>query len=170
MSKKLNFKASTGWQCNRTRVKIYVDLENACGGSHAICAHQETIKQMVLGLRDQYAAQVTYSVGPMALQSYPTLMWDWSFARFIPGRGLDGADLALIGAIENEPFQENIDSLILVSGDHIFANQIKQLKEFGISTTVISLQGALSNQLRKVATSIQYLPENQTLAIPRRTA
>jgi hypothetical protein len=86
-----------------------------------------------------------------------------------PGWGIGGTDLALIGAIENEPFQEHIDSMILVSGDHIFADQIKRLEEFGISTTVISLSGALSNQLRKVASTIQYLPENQTLTTSQRT-
>ena len=169
MSGKLNFKARTGWECHRTSVKVYVDLENACGGSHAVSENQESIRQIVLGLKDQLAAQVTCSVGPMSLQSCPTLPWDWSFGRFIQGRGIDGADLALIGAIENEPFQENIDSLILVSGDHIFADQIKRLEEFGISTTVISLSGALSNQLRKVASTIQYLPENQTLTTSWRT-
>ena len=170
MNGRVNFKALTGWQCQRTSVKVYVDLENACGGSHAVCDNHESIRQMVLGLKDQFAAQVTYSVGRTALLSCPTLPWDWSFGRFILGRGIDGADLALIGAIENEPFEENIDSLILVSGDHIFADPIKQLEEFGISTTVISLRDALSSQLRKVASTIQYLPEHQTLVIPRRTA
>lgn len=170
MSGKVNFKALTGWQCQRTSVKVYVDLENACGGSLAVRENQESIRQMVLRLRDQHTALVTCSVGPMAIESCPSLPWDWGFGRFIQGRGIDGADLALIGAIQNEPFQENIDSVILVSGDHIFADAIKQLEEFGISTTVISLRDALSNQLKKVASHIQYLPENQTLVFPRRTS
>lgn len=170
MDGKLNFKAPTGWQCRQKRVKVYVDLENACGGSLAVRENQEAIRQLILGFRDQYVAQVTFSVGPMALSNCPNLIWDWSFARFVPGRGLNGADLALLDAIENEPFQENIDSLILVSGDHIFADLIMQLEVFGISTTVISQRHALSSQLRKVASNIQYLPENQTIIIPRRTA
>ena len=161
MKDKVNFSAPAGWRCDQRRKKIYVDLENGSGGSSAVCANQEFIRQLVLRLREQYSAQVTFSVGPTALSSCPNLIWDWSFARFIPGRGLDGADLALLGAIQNEPFHETTDSLILISGD---------LELMGIPTTVISHRHALSNQLKKVASNIQYLPEFQTLLVPRRTA
>ena len=170
MKDKVNFSAPAGWRCDQRRKKIYVDLENGSGGSSSVCANQEFIRQLVLRLREQYSAQVTFSVGPTALSSCPNLIWDWSFARFIPGRGLDGADLALLGAIQNEPFQETTDSLILISGDHIFAEQIAALELMGIPTTVISHRHALSNQLKKVASNIQYLPEFQTLLVPRRTA
>ena len=137
--------------------------------NHMRCESQESIRRQALGLSRLGGSQVTCSVGPMALQSCPTLPWDSNCGRFIQGWGIGGTDLALIGAIENEPFQEHTYSMIWVSGDHIFADQIKQLEVFGISATAISISGALPNQLRKVASTIQYLPENQTLTTSRRT-
>ena len=170
MKQSVNFGAPIGWQSQAKRVKVYVDLENACGGSLMVRDYQKFIRQSILDMRQCYTTQVTYSVGPNAISSCPELIWDWGFARFLPARGIDGADLALLAAIQNEPFRVNFDSLVLVSGDHIFTNEISHLNSIGISTTVIAQRLSLSNQLRKVAAKVQFLPEFNSPVTERRTA
>ena len=170
MKTTLDFKAPVGWQCQQPRTKIYVDLENACGGSGFVAQNQALVRKKIQMFTDQFASQVTYSVGPSALQDCPNLVWDWGFARFLPGRGLDGADLALLAAIQSDRFRANVDSLILVSGDHIFAEAVLELKSTGISTTVIAQSRSLSNQLRIAATRIHYLPDTEQQLIERKSA
>jgi len=167
---RINFRAPSGFHGHSNgRLKIYVDLENACGGSIQVQQNQKYIQQTILNFRQCFTTQVTYSVGPNAIHYCPELIWDWSFARFLPARGIDGADLALLAAIKNEPFREDLDRLVLVSGDHIFADEISALTSIGIHTTVISQKHALSTQLEKAATEVQYLPEFSQPQIERRT-
>lgn len=170
MKNSLDFKAPVGWQCQQPRTKIYVDLENACGGSALVAQNQTVVRKMIQMFAEQFASQVTYSVGPSALQDCPSLVWDWGFARFLPGRGLDGADLALLSAIQSDRFRPNIDNLILVSGDHIFAETVSELKSAGISTTVVAQSRSLSNQLRIAATRVHYLPETEQQLTERKSA
>ena len=170
MSNVLNFKAPVGWQCQQPRTKIYVDLENACGGSSLVAKNQALVRQRITMFSDRFASQVTYSVGPLALQGCPNLFWDWEFARFLPGKGIDGADLALLSAIQSERFRPDIDRLILVSGDHIFAEAVEELKSAGILTTVVTHRQSLSNQLRIAATHIQYLHDTEQLLMERKSA
>ena len=80
------------------------------------------------------------------------------------------ADLALLSAIQSERFRPDIDRLILVSGDHIFAEVVEELKSAGISTTVVTHRQSLSNQLRIAATHIQYLPDTEQLLMERKSA
>ena len=170
MRETINFGAPIGWHSQTKRVKVYVDLENACGGSLLVRDYEKSIRRSILDIRQCCTTQVTYSVGPTAITSCPELIWDWGFARFLPGRGIDGADLALLAAIQNEPFRVSFDSLVLVSGDHIFADEISRLNSIGVSTTVISHKLSLSSQLRKAATKVQYLPEFKSPITERRTA
>ena len=170
MKNTLDFKAPVGWQCQQPRTKIYVDLENACGGSSLVAQNQKLVKQKINMFTNQFVSQVTYSVGPLALQNSPSLIWDWGFARFLPGHGLDGADLALLSAIRSDRFRANVDHLILVSGDHIFAETLEALKLAGISTTVVAQYSSLSHQLRKAATHIHYLPNTEQLLMERKSA
>jgi len=167
----IDFCAPSGFygHSNR-RLKVFVDLENACGGSIQVRQNQKQIQHTILQIRECFTTQVTYSVGPNAINTCPELIWDWSFARFLPARGIDGADLALLAAIKSEPFRQGMDKLILVSGDHIFADEVSALTAIGIHTTVISQKHALSTQLLKAAIDIQYLPEFYQPETERRTA
>lgn len=170
MKEMINFEAPIGWRSQSKRVKVYVDLENACGGSLLVRDYEKLIRRSILEIRECCTTQVTYSVGPTAISNCPELIWNWGFARFLPGRGIDGADLALLAAIQNEPFRANYDSLVLVSGDHIFADEISHLNSTGVSTTVIAHEFSLSSQLRKVASKVQYLPEFNSPIAERRIA
>ena len=170
MRENVDFRAPIGWLSQSKRLKVYVDLENACGGSLLVHEFQKVIRKSILNIRQCCTAQVTYSVGPAAISSCPELIWDWEFARFLPARGIDGADLALLAAIKSEPFRVNFDSLILISGDHIFADEISALNSNGIPTTVICQKFSLSNKLKQAAAKIQYLPEFSSPFTEQRTA
>lgn len=140
---------------------IIVDLENACGGTHMVSTLHIAVHQVVnrmVGLSPHF---LIYSTGPKAIKDCPDIwfVWKGSGARFVPGRGLNGADNALIEVIRNEPALSRSTRLILVSGDHAFAKPVAELKAKGIRTTVVARRGSLSNELRKQADQVCWLPE-----------
>ena len=166
----INFRASVGMTSEQPLVKVFVDLENACGGSECVAKHHQVVKQNLLDFASRRRAQITFSVGPSAMGSCSDILWQWSFARFVPGRGLDGADLALVEAIRTTRFRAGIDSVVLVSGDHIFVDEINRLRSEGIHTTVISQPQSLSKQLALSAQSVQFLPQMNLSTDERQSA
>jgi threonine dehydrogenase-like Zn-dependent dehydrogenase len=79
-------------------------------------------------------------------------------ARRLLGSGPDGADLALVEEM-TQHMVDRFDELVLVSGDHIFADGVAWLAARGLPTTVVSHPGSLSRELRMAATNIVYLQE-----------
>ena len=140
---------------------IIVDLENACGGTRFVptlhIAVHQAVNRMV-GLSPHF---LIYSTGPKAMWECPDIWFTWngSGARFVQGRGLDGADNALIDVIRNEPVASRSSRLVLVSGDHAFADPIAELRAKGIRTTVVSRPGSLSRELLLQADQVCWLPE-----------
>ena len=166
----IDFQAAVGMVCHEPLVKVFVDLENACGGSACVAQHHQRVKQTILDITSQSRIQITYSVGPSAMSTCPDLLWQWNHARFVPGRGLNGADLALLDAIQATRFRGGLDRMVLVSGDHIFAEDLARLQREGIHTTVVSQPMSLSRQLALSAQSIQFLPQMNLSSDERQSA
>lgn len=170
MNQTIDFRAPVGWQCRQNRLKVFVDLENACGGSQDVFLHEAEIRRMVNELGNCVPCQVTLSVGPLALQNCPNLIWAWGSARFLPGKGLDGADLALLDAIKTERLRPGLDTLVLISGDHIFTNVVEKLTSSGVRCIVVARPNALSSKLKFAATRIQYINTNKEQISKRKSA
>jgi hypothetical protein len=141
-----------------SRTMVFVDLENACGGSAKVKDNHRRVLQAVRRLSDGRPLLIVYSTGPKACLTTPDLFWAWEGCRYIPGRGLDGADNALIYSLENEPCAFRSDRVILVSGDHAFTDSVKKLQARDIHVTVVAPPASLSNELRNEATQIAWLP------------
>jgi hypothetical protein len=143
------------------RTIVIVDLENACGGSHMVPAFHKAVHQALNRLVGVTPHLIVYSTGPKAVGDSPDLwfVWNGSGARFVQGRGLDGADNALIDVIKKEPVASRSSRLVLVSGDHAFADSVAELRSKGLRTTVVSRPGSLSNELRQQADQVCWLPE-----------
>ena len=62
--------------------------------------------------------------------------------------GADGADLALLEVLEQEPVLGRYDAVTIVSGDGIFAEALSWLGNAGVSTTVVSNSTSLSTKSR----------------------
>jgi len=67
------------------------------------------------------------------------------------GRGLDGADLALVEVLLSEPVAANSTRVVVVGGDHRFAEPLHLLGRRNVDTTVISRERALSRACRLAA-------------------
>jgi hypothetical protein len=141
------------------RTIVIVDLENACGGAHMVPTLHKPVHQAVNCLVGVDPRLIIYSTGPKAIGLCPDMWFEWHDARFVLGHGLNGADNALIEVIRHEPAASRSTRLVLVSGDHAFAEPVAELKAQGIRTTVVSRPGSLSKELAQHADQICWLPE-----------
>lgn len=143
------------------RTMVFVDLENGCGGSRSIPKFQSGVRQAIDRQVAGAKPLIVFSTGPEARWHCPNLLWDWHDARYVPARGIDGADNALISTMVNEPCSWRSDRVILVSGDHAFAEGVSQLRAQGIHVTVMARPGTLSYELARVASRVVWLPTTQ---------
>jgi hypothetical protein len=76
----------------------------------------------------------------------------WPGAQLIVGRGIDGADLALIARLENTSWvASRFDRLIVGSGDHIFAETLASFRHLGVATGVVAPVGRIAATLYRQA-------------------
>jgi len=81
-------------------------------------------------------------------------------ARFVRRPGPDGADFALIEAIDEEISTGRIGRVFIGSGDGRFADPVRALVREGVPVTVVSRPGALSYDLRRAARgNVLYVPD-----------
>lgn len=141
------------------RTMIVVDLENACGGSSLVSANHKRVLKSINLLPAVHRPMVVLSTGPKAVEETPDLFWVWQNARFVQGRGLDGADNALISVLRDEPLAARSSRVILVSGDHAFAEPLAEIRARGIRTGVMSRPASLSRKLAANADEILWIPD-----------
>ncbi|WP_125776965.1 NYN domain-containing protein [Antribacter gilvus] len=70
----------------------------------------------------------------------------WGAARYVWRSGRDGADLALLGVLE-EDVAERFDHVVIASGDGIFADAAAGLGRRGCDVTVVAREGGISWRL-----------------------
>ena len=75
----------------------------------------------------------------------------WPGTRLLTGHGRDGADLALLAAIEHERFQDRYDRIVVGSGDGIFTDAVASFRQTGREVVVVGRQGAIAQRLRFAA-------------------
>jgi hypothetical protein len=137
--------------------RIYlIDIENvahgACLTTEIAASAMEAVLAVVPPRHGDLVVIGTCHLGLLSVATaYPT-------ARRLMGSGPDGADLALLEEM-TQHMVDRFDELVLVSGDHIFADGVAWLAARGLPTTVVSHPDSLSRQLRMAATDIVYLQE-----------
>jgi hypothetical protein len=142
----------------RTAVRrlVAMDIENINGGAvrdkdRAAAAWKVVADAIELDDHDQ----VVVGVGPSSLLASGT---SHPHARFVLGRGLSGADGALVEVLREERVAERFCEVVIVSGDGIFANSAAELARQGVRVTVVCRNGRLSARLRLAAQHIVLLP------------
>jgi len=141
----------------RGRRIVVVDIENINGGTvrseEAAGAAWRDVAATIGLAADE---QVVVGVGPSSLlaaaASYPQ-------ARFVMGRGLDGADHALLHVLFDERIADRFDEVVIASGDGIFAEAAARLASDGAHVTVVARYGHLSNRLRLAAGDVVLVDE-----------
>lgn len=71
----------------------------------------------------------------------------WATARIVLKRGHDGADLALKKVLRDEGIEDRFREVVIVSGDGIFSEEAKFLKDAGLRVTVHA-------EIRRIATRL----------------
>lgn len=87
----------------------------------------------------------------------PVVAFEFPGARHLWRSGRDGGDLALMDVLENEHVDERYRSVVICSGDGIFAEAAAWLAGRGVGVTVIGLHGHLAARLQLAAREVQYL-------------
>jgi hypothetical protein len=63
----------------------------------------------------------------------------WPGARLLLGHGIDGADRALLDAVDVDFVAAHYDRVVIASGDHCFAQLARSLRAAGLDVTVVTL-------------------------------
>jgi hypothetical protein len=124
-------------RCPKGRTFHLIDVENLCGGTAG------TDEVLVSEVLDRYRR--TIAVGPddlVILGSGPTLApaakAAWPAARLVVGRGIDGADHALLDAADVSYLANRFDRVVIGSGDHVFVDLIIGLRARGTAVYVVT--------------------------------
>jgi hypothetical protein len=80
-------------------------------------------------------------------------------AQIVTGKGKDGADQALIEAIDAQHVAGRYSELVIVSGDHAFCAIAHQVRVAGLAIRVVAPHAGLSTALRVFADVAVLLPE-----------
>jgi hypothetical protein len=125
-----------------------LDVENLSGGraagpravAPALAAYRRTV---TCGADDH----VVLGSGPLLALAAGR---SWPGARLVVGRGVDGADRALLRAADPEFLAARFDRVVVGSGDHAFADLVAALRARGVAVVVVSRPSALSAELRRL--------------------
>ena len=133
----------------RGRTLHVIDVENLAGGTTAgavavracLTAYRSTIRvssvdHAVLGSGTTFACACADA---------------WPGARLRLGHGLDGADHALLDAVDPDFTASRYDRVVVGSGDHIFCGLVAGLRSRGLAVLVVARPGTLSRDLRRLA-------------------
>lgn len=126
----------------RKRRYFLVDIENPTRGAKATCEEVATfweiLKRQAPGIAPHDHVVVGASRG--VVQRYRTSITGAN-VRWVTGADSpDGADRALLLAIDLYQVARNYDELVIVSGDHAFADLARQAKTFGLSVQVVTAE------------------------------
>ena len=139
------------------RTLAVIDIENLCGGSE----HVDRWQQYVHYLYEHYTSGISMPIiatGSHAATCAKNLWWTWRNARRLVRSGIDGADNALVDAL-NEPLAHNVDHIEIWSGDHAFTDIARQFTRNGIPVTVHAPPHGIARSLEHVATRVHHLTE-----------
>jgi hypothetical protein len=136
---------------------VAMDIENINGGAvndktRASAAWREVRDAIALSGGEQ----VVVGVGPSSLLASGMGL---SGARMVMGRGLSGADRALVEVLQDENIARRFGEVVIASGDGIFSDVAAELGSQGVNVTVVARYGHLSARLRLAAARVVLLPD-----------
>lgn len=133
-----------------------VDIENLVGGSSATCGE-------VAMVSSDYRRTAPVLVGDHVIVAAGKSMavdagLVWNGARLVFGRGVNGADRALLAAVA-DPFwvARHFDRVVLGSGDGIFKPVLASLRRLGVATGIVAPDNSISFALRRQADFVRPL-------------
>lgn len=145
-----------------SRKFVLLDLENLLFGKHdlripdQIAARPNAQNVLALAQARRPTDMVVVGCNPklafVARDLFPT-------ARIVTAGGKDGADVALLNAVDLAHLRGRFSELCIVSGDHIFAPLARDARRNGLGVRVVGPKHGLSSDLRVCADTALLLPE-----------
>jgi hypothetical protein len=136
---------------SRGRQLVLVDIENLAGGACTTDAAVRSARAALVGTgRIRPADHVVIGTSHIGLVQVGSV---WGGVRYVVRSGRDGADLALLDVMA-EDVATRFESVILASGDGIFADTVSELAAAGVPTVVIGRRGHIAHRLQLVATQV----------------
>lgn len=132
-----------------------IDIENLTGSSSP---SPEGVRWCQLAYEALHVGPLDHVVIAYSHHAAPNVRWEWRRARHLWRSGKNGADLALLQVIAQEPVVGRYNSLFIASGDGIFTDAVARLGEQGMDVTVVSRPESLSRSLRLAARRHLLLP------------
>ena len=140
---------------------VAMDIENINGGAVSCqCDADSAWSEVAAAIDLTPGEQVVLGVGPSSLLAAGTSHPE---ARVVMGRGLSGADHALIEVLDEENLAARFDEIVIVSGDGIFAEVASRLASQGAVVTIVAREGHLSKRLRFAAGEVVIIPDHKPL-------
>ena len=132
-----------------------IDIENLTGSPSPSTAevgwYHIAYEAMHVGPKDHMVVAYSHHAAP-------SVRWGWPRGRHLWRSGKDGADLALLEVITQERVEERFKSVVLASGDGIFADAVARLGAQGVDVTVVSRPESLSQSLMLAASRHTLFP------------
>lgn len=134
-----------------------IDIENLLGMPPVLATVDDFIEaaacyleRVQAGPEDQYIVACDVTNAFEARAAFPG-------ARLVFGRGPDGADRALIDAVDVDHVATRFDRVYLGSGDCAFTWLCYELEDKGLDVTVVSLSRGLSRRLISPGRDVLYV-------------
>ncbi|AOY74408.1 hypothetical protein ARZXY2_4909 (plasmid) [Arthrobacter sp. ZXY-2] len=147
-----------------------IDIENQMGGGYWAASDVErwwqVYRQQAVGIAE--GDLIIIGVAEQAAKKARTALRGERIKWRIGADGPNGADLALLAAIDVDRISRRYSRLILASGDHIFAPLAQEARSLGMTVQIVSGRGLVSRELQKIS-SIRTNIRSTSLEAQRRT-
>ncbi|WP_181125544.1 MULTISPECIES: NYN domain-containing protein [unclassified Rathayibacter] len=143
----MNRPLSTPYLPERPRTLHLIDIENMVGpdaSAEEVTSFWTGYRRLAIGLG--YNDHAIVASGPR----FAPVAWFAIPANDVQrrvGRGIDGADFALIDAVELERYSVRFDRLVIASGDHAFAPLARRARKLGMRVHQVIGRGLPSREL-----------------------
>jgi hypothetical protein len=137
------------------RQLVMIDIENLAATPSPTVKEVQAVKAALGGIVPGF--DDSQRIVACSHHAAPAVAFEFPGARHLWRSGRDGADLALMDVLENEHVDERYRSVIICSGDGIFAEAGAWLAGRSVDVTVIALQGRLAARLQLAVRDVQYL-------------
>jgi hypothetical protein len=138
------------------RTSILLDTENLHGGTDATPADVAKLVEAVLNMT-RVPRATPFTLGASCQSMLLANGYAAPGARLVWLPGRDGADKALLNVLDGEDLWRRFATIVIGSGDGIFAPAARRLRLHGVHVTVVSRRESLSRDLARAASSILYL-------------
>ncbi len=153
----------TDRRADGSRKIVLIDLENMLFGTHADDNRTDRsaeILELAQARRpnDMLIVGCNPHLAFLANEHFPG-------AKIVTGKGKDGADQALIEAIDASHAAGRYSEMCIVSGDHAFCDIAHAARKVGLTVRVVAPHAGLSTALRVYADTAVVLPEAPNPAV-----